>query len=175
MVSRERIDYRDADVITCPYGELLLDGITQNPLSRTAFVTLQFPNTITPTKVVVYCLRLRNLDVREPYSIRLYSSTTASIFPDDDRIRDVNDNNFEIIMSGRTSQNDEYEYRRYNLIIPVYRQVSLNYLRIELRFLDWLFISEVEVYHMYESCKSTLLYAIYLAIVFTVQLWHEVS
>jgi len=135
MVSRQRIDYRDVDVITCPYGELLLDGITQtnleddvtdsdiqtfytwednlNPLSRIAFVTLQFPNnTITPTKVVVYCLELRNLDVHEPRRINLYSSTTDSIYPDDNEIENVDDDNYVVIKSGRTSQNDDYHEPR---------------------------------------------------------------
>jgi len=114
----------------------------------------------------VYCLELWELDVREPSEIKLYSSTTESIFPNDE-IRDVDDTNFKVIMSGKISQN--YEYRRYDLIIPLLRQISLNYLHIELGFeglMNWLFISEVEVYHMYEPCKSTLLYAIYLALVF---------
>ena len=163
-------------MVICPNGELLLDGIIETNLEdnvvdsdiRTfytweessipdneAFITLQYPNSaITPTRVVVYCLELRDLNAREPRAIRLYSSTTDSIFPDDE-IRDVNDNSFTVIRSGITSENDEYEYRRYDLIIPQNRQVSLNYLRISLDFegMNWMFISEVEVYHMFEQCE----------------------
>ena len=176
ILSRERVDRGDEDVVICPNGELLLDGIMQTNLEdnvidsdiRTfytwqessipdneAFITLHFPNSaITPTRVALYCLELRDLDVREPRSIRLYSSTTDSIFPDDE-IRDVDDDNFVTIRSGRTSENDEYEYRRYDLIIPENRQVSLNYLRISLDFegMNWIFTSEVEVYHMIEQCE----------------------
>ena len=162
-------------MVICPNGELLLDGITETDLEddvvdndiRTfytweersipdneAFITLQFPNSaITPTRVAVYCLELRDLRAREPRGIRLYSSTTDSILPDDE-IRDVFDeNSFTVIRSGRTSADDEYEYRRYDLTIPDNRQVSLNYLRISLDFegMNWMFISEVEVYHMFEQ------------------------
>ena len=161
-------------MVICPNGELLLDGITETNLEdnvvdsdiRTfytweersipgneAFITLQFPNSaITPTRVVVYCLELRDLRAREPRAIRLYSSTTDSIFPNTE-IRDVDDNNFVVTSSGRTSANDDYEYRRYDLIIPENRQVSLNYLRMSLDFErgSWVFISEVEVYHMFEQ------------------------
>lgn len=170
------MDNRDREVITCPHGELLLDGITQTNLEddvtdddiRTfytweeksipineAFITLQFPNNaITPIRVAVYCLESQQLDAREPRRIRLYSSSTDSIFPADD-IQVVDDDDFEIIKSGRTSDNDEYQYRRYDLIIREDRQVPLNYLRISLDFegMDWLFISEVEVYHLFEPCK----------------------
>ena len=117
---------------------------------REAFITLQFPGEpITPTRVVVYCLELRELRAREPRRIELFSSTTESIFPDDD-IRDVEDDIFTVERAGRTAQNNEYEYRRYNLIIPENRQVALNYLRISLDFegRNWMFISEVEVYHI---------------------------
>ena len=167
---------RNEDVIICPNGELLLDGVTETNLEddvtdsdirffytwrersiplNDAFITLQFPGEpITPTKVVVYCLELRDLQVRDPRAIRLYSSTTESTFPDDE-IRDVDDNDFEVVNSGRTAQNDDYEYRKYNLIIPENRQVALNYIRILLDFerRDWIFISEVEVHHMFEPCK----------------------
>jgi len=178
-------------VITCPYGELLLDGITQTNLGdgvtdsdiqtfytwndmsippNRAFVTLQFPNnSITPTKVVVYCLELQNLEAHAPREITLYSSTTDSIFPDNE-IQNVRDDNYVVTKSGSTPQDDVYEYRRYNLTIPLLDQISLNYLCIELGFegMHWVFISEVEVYHMYEPCKLILFYAIYLAIFFTV-------
>ena len=77
MSSRERVDGDDEDVIICPNGELLLDGVTdvnledgnavtdsdirtfytweEDPLPiNEAFVTLQFPNSaITPSRVVV--------------------------------------------------------------------------------------------------------------------------
>ena len=166
---------RNEDVIICPYGELLLDGVTETNLEddvtdsdirvfytwkersiplKDAFITLQFPSEpITPTKVVVYYLELRGLKVREPRAIRLYSSTTERIFPDDE-IRDLDDSVFTI-NTGITAQDDQYEYRRYNLIIPENRQVSLNYLRISLDFErgSWVFISEVEVYHLSQACK----------------------
>ena len=178
MVRRERIDRGDEEVVICPNGELLLDGVTKANLEdnvsdddiRTfytwressipdneVFITLRFPNNaITPTRVVVYCLvEDRDLDAREPRNIRLYSSTLNDIFPDDGEIRDVDENNFMVTTSGRTSENEEYEYRKYDLIIPENRQVSLNNLRISLDFegMNWLFISEVEVYHMIEECE----------------------
>ena len=167
---------RNEDVIICPNGELLLDGVTETNLeddvtdsdihsfytwqsatipTSDAFVTLQFPGEpITPTKVVVYCIELRGLHVREPHAMRLYSSTTESIFPNNE-IRDVDDNVFTMGTTGTTAQNDDYEYRRYELVIPGNRQVALNYLRILLDFEggNWMFISEVEVYHTFEPCK----------------------
>ena len=165
-------------VVACPYGELLLNGITQPNLQdgvtesdirnfytwedqslpiNEAFVTLQFPNNpITPTKVVVYYLEMRDLRATEPHRIRLYSSTTESIFPDDD-IQNVNENAVTI-ESGTTSGNN-YCYIRYDLTIPENSRIPLNYLRIEFDFdpmVDWIFISEVEVYHLYEQCKPML-------------------
>ena len=163
-------------MITCPYGELLLDGITQTNLNdgitdsdiqtfytwednslpmgiNDAFVTLQYPNNaITPTRVDVYYLEMTELRATEPQRIRLYSSSTESIFPDDE-IR-ANDE-IVVINSGTTPGNDDYEYRKCSLTIPEDRQVSLHYLRITLEFdpmVNWIFISEVEVHHMYE-CK----------------------
>ena len=179
MLRTERIDRDDENVVICPNGELLLDGITQANLednvigsdirtfytwrhksipSDKAFIILQFPNNvITPTKVAVYCLRLQNLRVREPKKIRLYYSTRESIFPDRHEIQGAfAENDFVVTGSGRTSENDEYEYRRYDLIISENSRVSLNYLCIEFEFNDWIFISEVEVYHLYEQCKLTL-------------------
>ena len=176
ITREERVDNRDRDVVVCPNGELLLDGVTETNWEddvtssdiqtfytweedsipeREAFITLQFPGEpITPTRVVVHCLELTELRAREPRRIELFSSTTESIFPDDD-IRDVEDDVFTVERAGRTAQNDEYEYRRYNLIIPENRQVALNYLRISLDFegMNWMFISEVEVYHMFVPCK----------------------
>ena len=173
----------DVTVVTCPYGELLLNGITQANLEdgvtdsdirnfytwedqslpmgiNDAFVTLQFPdNAITPTKVVVYCLEMSDLRATEPNRIRLYSSTTESIYPDD---QIDFDSNTVIIESGRTSDNDNFMYIRYDLTIPEDSRVSLNYLRIEFdlggTMVDWIFISEVEVYHLYEQCKLMLDY-----------------
>ena len=169
-------------MIICPYGELLLDGITQANLQNgvtnsdiqtfytfedrslplgvnEAFVTLQFPNNeITPTKVSVYYLVMKDLRVTEPQRIRLYSSTTESIFPDDIDIR-TNDDEV-VIRSGTTPGNDDYEYIRQDLTISEDRQVTLNYLRISLGFdalTDWVFISEIEVYHMFESKLSPYL------------------
>ena len=105
--SREQIGPSDADVITCPYGELLLDGIIEVNLeddvtdsdiqsfytweeelipTNEAFITLQFPKTIKPTRVVIYCVESRDLRVRSPKEIRLYSSITDnySIYPADE-------------------------------------------------------------------------------------------
>ena len=163
-------------VLTCPYGELLLNGITQanledgvsdsdirtfytwedRSLPTEAFVTLQFPNnTITPTRVAIYFLEMRDLRAREPFRIRLYSSSTESIFPnDDDEIR-ANDNQVTI-ESGTTNQNEDFEYIRCDLTIPEENQVPLNYLRIEFRYFLWIFIAEVEVYHLVEPCKPML-------------------
>ena len=169
---------RDEDVIICPYDELLLDGITQTNMEddvtnndiqtfytwnrgsipdNKAFVTLQFPNNkTTPTRVAVYCLMLNDRHITNPRQIRLYSSNTSSEFPNE-RIRSVGDinDNFVVIKSGRTFHNDKYEYRRYDLIIPEHKRVPLNYLRISLtiRKSSWIFISEVEVYHLIEQCK----------------------
>ena len=185
MSSRERVDGDDEDVIICPKGELLLDGVTDVNLEdgnavtdsdiRTfytweedslpineAFVTLQFPNSaITPSRVVVYCLELQDIRARGPRRIRLYSSTTQSIFPDGNDIPVVDDESFMVVESGRTPANDEYEHRRYNIIIPENERVALNYLRISLDFEgrdNWLFISEVEVYHMFEPRKLFTFY-----------------
>ena len=102
------VDGGDETVITCPYGELLLDGITQTNLNdgitnsdiqtfytweehslpfgiNDAFITLQFPNNaITPTRVDVHYLEMMELRATEPRRIRLFSSTIESIFPDDE-------------------------------------------------------------------------------------------
>ena len=175
------IDNREETVVACPYGELLLNGITQANLQdgvtesdirnfytwedhslpmgiNEAFVTLEFPNNaITPTKVVVYCLEMMDLRATEPNRIRLYSSTTERIFPDDE-IREVNDITV-IIETGTISGNNDYNYIRYDLTIRENSRVPLNYLRIEFDFdamVDWIFISEVEVYHLYEQGKLML-------------------
>ena len=172
-------------MITCPYGELLLDGITQTNLDdgitnsdiqtfytwedhsfpmgiNDAFVTLQFPtNAITPTRVVVYYLEMMELRATEPHRITLYSSTTESIFPDTE-IRDTDDE-VVVVKSGTTPENDDYMYKRHNITFREDRPPEpLNYLRISLEFdpmVDWIFISEVEVYHMFE-CKFNYLASI---------------
>ena len=177
------LDNDDAIVITCPHGELL-DGITQTNLDdgitnsdiqtfytwedrslpqgiNDAFVTLQFPtNTITPTRVVVYYLEMMELRATGPQCITLYSSTTESIFPVTE-IRDTNDE-VVVVKSGTTSDNDDYIYTRH---VITFREDKpplepLNYLHISLEFdamVDWIFISEVEVYHMIE-CKFSCYY-----------------
>ena len=176
LASRMRIINRDVVTLTCPYGELLLDGIIQvnlddgvtdsdiqsfytwedtaNNVDDVALLVLQFPNkTIKPTKVALYCLESNNLDALGPSRIRLYSSTTGSANSDEIQGVDINS---EVIRSGRTSQVDDYEYRRYDVIIPESQQVFLNNLSISMEFgsgHDWLFISEVEVYHLFEPCK----------------------
>ena len=176
LASRMRIINRNVVTLTCPYGELLLDGIilvnledgvtnsdiqsfytwedTADNVNDVALLVLQFPNkTIKPTKVALYCLESNNLDALGPSRIRLYSSTTGSANSDEIQGVDINS---EVIRSGRTSQIDDYEYRRYDVIIPESQQVFLNNLSISMEFgsgHDWLFISEVEVYHLFESCK----------------------
>ena len=174
--SMEVVDSSNENVIVCPYGELLLDGITETNLRddvtdsdiqrfytwremtiplREAFITLQFPGEpITPTKVVVYCLELRGLKVRRPRAIKLYSSTTESIFPDNE-IEGLDDNVFNTTSTGSTGRGNNYEYRKYDLIIPENRQIPLNYLRVSLDFErgDWMFISEVEVHHLFQACE----------------------
>ena len=162
-------------ILTCQHGELLLDGLTQvnledgvtnndiqsfytwedNRNSDEAFVTLQFSNdAIKPTKVSVYYLESDGLDASRPNRIRLYSSTTNSTNPVE--IQGVAIIS-EVIKSGRTSQIDNYEYRRYDAVIPEGQQVFLNELHISMEFgsgsPDWLFISEVEVYHLFEPSK----------------------
>ena len=160
-------------ILTCQHGELLLDGIieanledgvTDSDIQRFytwedqrnddgTFVTLQFSNNaIKPTKVSVYYLVSKYLDAREPNSIRLYSSNTSSTNPVE--IQDI-DINSEVIKSGRASQINNYEYRRYDAVIPKTRQVFLNELHIliEVGSKNWFFISEVEVYDLFEPCK----------------------
>ena len=177
-LSDEEVDSHNEEVVICPNGELLLDGVIEANLEdnvvnediqhfytwrdssipdNRAFITLQFPDaTVIPTKVVVYFLKLQDLDVREPRNIRLYFSNTDSIFPEDE-IQNV-DENSNVIKDGRTADDDQYEYGRFDLIIPQSPQVSLKYLRISLDFerMNWIFISEVEVYHMFEPCKLSV-------------------
>ena len=122
-----------------------------------AFVTLQFPNMIKPIRVEIYCLESRDLRVRSPKKIKLYSSTTDSIYPADE-IKHVHDKRFTVVRSGKTSNDYHYEYRRYDMMIPEISQVPLNYLRLSLDFEGvhrkyWLFISEVAVYHLLEPSK----------------------
>ena len=182
--SREQIGLSDADVITCPYGELLLDGIIEVNLeddvtdsdiqsfytweeelipTNEAFITLQFLKAVKPARVVIYCVESRDLRVRSPKEIRLYSSITDnySIYPADEIqywYVNYNDNSFAVIRSGRTSNDNEYEYRRYDMIIPEVSQAPSNSLRLSLDFKGflkkyWIFISEVEVYHLLDPSK----------------------
>ena len=100
------------------------------------------------------------LRATEPQRITLYSSTTESIFPDTE-IRDTDDE-VVVVKSGTTPENDDYMYKRHNITFREDRPPEpLNYLRISLEFdpmVDWIFISEVEVYHMFE-CKFNYFYA----------------
>jgi len=105
--SVQRVDNHNEEVIICPYGELLLDNEIQISLqgatitddfirffytwqdisvpTTEAFVTLQFPvEPITPSRIVVYCLDMMELRAREPREITLYSSTTESIYPENE-------------------------------------------------------------------------------------------
>ena len=179
--SIEVIESENMNLITCPSGELLLDQVTQPNLFfvvsdgdiqsfntwskntiplKQAFITLQFLNTITVTRLVVYCLVLEDLKVREPKTIRLFLSTIESTFPSIE-IKKV-DTVFTVMSSGRTTiepiNNDDedgsgvvystYEYRKYDLVIRNDQQTPLRSLRIEMDFeKDWIFISEVEAYH----------------------------
>ena len=183
--SIEVIESENTNLITCPSGELLLDRVTQPtlffvvsdgdiqsfntwrkntiPLKR-AFITLQFFNTIIVTRLVVYCLVLEDLKVREPKNIRLYFSTTESTFPSIE-IKKV-DTTFTVTSSGRITiqrmnngdddDDDDngviystYEHGKYDLVIRNDQQTSLRSLRIEMDFEgdNWIFISEVEAYH----------------------------
>ena len=173
--SVQRVDYRNEEVIICPYGELLLDNEIQISLQDAtitkdfirffytwqdnsvpimeAFVTLQFPGEpIIPSKIVVYCLEMLELRAREPREITLYSSTTENIYPENEiRVDEM----ITEISSGITADNDDYVYKRYEILIPLNRSVSMNYARISLGFdaMNWIFISEVEVYHFFQPSK----------------------
>ncbi|XP_065917190.1 uncharacterized protein [Dysidea avara] len=175
--SVERVDNRDEDVIICPYGELLLDSQTQinlqgatitdnhirffytwddNSVPRMeAFVTLQFPGeAITPTRIVVYFLNLMDLRAREPRDITLFSSTTESIYPEDEiQVDKV----ITEISSGLTAQDEDYVYKKYEIRIPENRRVSMNYARLSMDFegMNWMFISEIEVYHLFQPMPTT--------------------
>ena len=176
--SKEEVEGINETVITCPHGELLTDGIKEANLGsslssaeignfytwrerllpvRDAFITLRFlERAITPTRVEVYCLELRDLGIREPHDIRLYSSNTNSIYPETE-IRGV-DSSDTLVKSGSTilnSSNDDdvtpsdYEYQKYTLTIPEDERILLQYLRISLEFEgdNWMFVNEIEVYH----------------------------
>ena len=192
--SIEDIESESMNTLTCPSGQLLLDQVTQANLRFTvrdgdiqlfntwsestiqlneAFITLQFLNNITVTRLVVYCLVLQDLKVREPKRFRLFSSTMDSVFPTTE-IKGI-DTEFTVTSSGSTTirrmNNDgddddddddddgvistTYEYIKYDLIIPEDRQVSLNSLRISMDFEgdNWIFISEVEAYHIGRMSK----------------------
>ena len=185
--SREEVDGTIETVITCPQGELLTDGIKQANLgfslasteieafytwrekllpTTDTFITLRFlDEPITPTRVEVYCLTLQDLRIRAPRNIRLYLSSTNSVFPETE-IRGVDSSVFTVLISDttiiRNSNGDDdddddaddavaryYEYRKYTLTIPKDEQISSQYLRISLDFEvdNWIFVNEVEVYH----------------------------
>ena len=184
--SIEVIGSENVSVITCPSGELLLDQVTQPDLKnivtsrdirsflkwskstiplKQAFLTMQFSNETMVTRVVVYCLVLQDLKIREPKKFRLFSSTTESFYPMTE-INNVDSSVFTVTSTGSTTlqrtnngdnDNDDdddiiyskYEYRKYNLEIPEDRQIPLKSLRISMDFEgdNWIFISEVELYH----------------------------
>ena len=196
--SIEDIESESMNILTCPNGELLLDKVTQANLGiwvsdediqlfntwsestiqlNEAFITLQFLNNITVTRLVVYCLVLQDLKVREPKKFRLFSSTMDSVFPTTE-IKGI-DTVFTMTSSGSTTirrmnNNDDddddgltfstYEYRKYNLIIPEDRQVSLNSLRISMDFEgdNWIFISEVEAFHIGRMSKFISILLLYI-------------
>ena len=174
--SEQRVDNSDENVIICPYGELLLDSETQFNLQDATitdtfirffytldenafmgmdepFFTLQFPGeTITPTRIVVYFLDMMELRAREPRGITLFLSTTESIYPEDEiQVEET----ITEISSGVTAQNDDYVYIKYQLTIPANERVPMNYARISMDFegMNWIFISEIEVYHLFEPSK----------------------
>ena len=174
-ISEQRVDDRDEEVIICPYGELLLDNEIQISLQGAtitedfirffytwednsiptleAFVTLQFPGEpITPSRIAVYCLEMMELRTREPRDITLYSSTTENIYPENEiQVDEV----ITEISTGITADNDDYVYKRYEVQIPLSRRVPMNYARISLDFpaFNWMFISEIEVYHFFQPSK----------------------
>ena len=169
-----RVGNHTKDVIICPYGELLLDGRIQTNLrgainanrirffytweERTipameAFVTLQFPGeAITPTKIVMYYLDMLKVRAHEPRSITLFSSTTESIYPEDEI---QVDEMITEISSGISAQNGDYAYKKYEIQIPENRRVAMNYARISMEYeeMKWIFISEIEVYHLLQPSK----------------------
>ena len=200
--SIEDIENESMNILTCPSGELLLDQVTQANLAiwvsdekiqlfntwskstiplNEAFITLQFLNNTIVTRLVVYCLVLQDLKVREPKKFRLFLSTMDSVFPTTE-IQGI-DTVFTMTSSGSTvirrmNNNDDddddddengftfstYEYRKYDLIIPEDRQVSLNSLRISMDFEDdnWIFISEVEAYHTGRMSKFISILLLYI-------------
>ena len=117
---------------------------------------LQFPGeAITPTKIVVYCLDMMDLRAREPRSIELFSSTTKSIYPEDEiQVDEV----ITKISSGLTAEDEDYVYKTYEIQIPENKRVSMNYACLSIDFArsNWIFISEIEVYHLHPSkyCQS---------------------
>ena len=196
--SIEDIESESMSILTCPSGELLLDQVTEANLRFTVrdrdiqlfntwsentislkegFITLQFLNNTIVTRLVVYCLVLRDLKVREPKRFKLFLSTMDSVFPTTE-IQGI-DTVFTMTSSGSTTirrmnNNDDddengftlstYEYRKYDLIIPEDRQVSLNSLRISMDFEgdNWIFISEVEAYHIGRMSKFITILLLYI-------------
>ena len=192
--SIEVIESENTSLITCPSGELLLDQVMQPNLSfvvsdgdiqlfniwskstiplKRAFITLQFLNSVIVTRLVMYCLILEDLKVREPKNIRLFLSNMESTFP---TIKIKADTDFTVTSSGRTTiqrmnngdNNDDddngvihstYEYGKYDLVIPNDQQTLLRSLRISMEFEgdNWIFISEVEAYHIEILSESFML------------------
>ena len=103
------------------------------------FVTLQFPGEpITPTRIVVYCLDMQELRARVPRTITLFSSTTESIYPQNEiHINKV----ITEVSSGTTARSNElYIYKKYEIQIPEDKWVAMNYARISFSFegMNWI-------------------------------------
>ena len=59
------------------------------------------------------------------------------------------------ISSGLTAQEEDYVYKKYEIQIPDNRRVSMSYARLSMDFegMNWIFISEIEVYHLFQPSK----------------------
>ena len=192
------IDSRPVDITNCSSEEgVLIDRTTQPNINSEltdeaiqafntwteapsgpnhTFITLQFSNKIILTRVLVYCLILQDLKIREPKKFSLFSSTAESIYPTVE-IEGIEDPAIMVLRTGSTNirlksggdggnndnnnKNDNYassnyEYRKYNLKIPRDGQIPLNFIRISMDFEgdNWIFVSEVEAYHMGQLSKS---------------------
>ena len=192
-----RINSRFVGITNCSTGEgVLMDRITQPNINSEltdeaiqafntwneglltpnyTFITMQFSNEIIITRVLVYCLILQDLKIREPKKFRLFSSTAESIYPTAE-IEGIEDPAITVLRTGSTNirlnsgggggdnnDNDNngnyissnYEYRKYNISIPRDGQIPLNFLRISMDFDgdNWIFASEVEAYHMGQLSK----------------------
>ena len=199
---------RSVHIINCSTGRgVLLDDLTQPDINSTltdqaiqafstwiekqsllnhTFITLQFLTETIITRVMLYCLVLQGLKIREPRELRLFSSTAESIYPTAE-IEGIGDPNITVLSTGSTNirrssgsnnnnnnnnrnnnnnknngNNDDntvpssYEYRKFDLQIPRDSQIPLNFLRISMDFEgdDWIFVSEVETYHIEQLSES---------------------